>query len=152
MAELGVAASVLQLVDVGTRVVLAISQLATRLREVPAKVRVIEAHVKHLLTLLTELQRNRNFSSLSPTSQDEVKTVLQDCVDHVDQLSRLLEKIISKADDSAVRRGWKAICSVNKERSLDSIYLQIERNNSLLALWLAHDQRCVQYTMRSFIF
>ncbi len=125
-------AAAVQFVDVGTRLLFSITKLYRKLRDAPHQ--ALSDEIKQLVNLVNGLMIE---GAIADSAAITAKTFLNDCVALCHQLEDILKKILVDADDSTVRKAWKAVVVVNKEEQIREICAQLERKKCALSLWIS---------------
>ncbi|KAK7705674.1 hypothetical protein SLS57_009983 [Botryosphaeria dothidea] len=123
MAEaLGIAAAAVQFIEISAKLLIAASNLRSKLENAPAKVKHTERSVKQLASLVERLDADLRPTSsasladvLSDSSKLEAQNLLEDCITETSALTDLLERLMGKPDDTFVKGKMRAFVSVKKE-------------------------------------
>ncbi len=133
MAELALAAAVLQFADIGARLLISTSQLCNRFKDAPGFVRTLSVEVEQFILLVKELEID---SMRSSPAKDVAKATLDDCIELSSRLQRKLEKISITAEDTVIQKTWKSIVTTKKEEQIRGICAQLDRKKHTLTLWM----------------
>ncbi|KAM5373316.1 hypothetical protein ACJZ2D_007145 [Fusarium nematophilum] len=142
MAEvLGIVAGVAQLLDLSLRVVLASSQLYTKLKNVPGEIETLKKSTQQFIDLLRIISFDFSIpaepGSVSLQVAHHVTSLLHDTVKESGGLARLLEDL-SIAETNTIKRTWATVVSAKKEKELTDRCHRIESFKSSLQLWHQH--------------
>ena len=112
----------------GLQIVIFISDLYSKVRDVPESIRKQSGQLEQLIGITKLIARN-------PLLQTElVESILQTCVGEVRELQQILANISTAAGDGAVRKVWKALDGITKEERILALFSNLEREKSSLAL------------------
>ena len=129
LAGIGVAASVLQLADVGLRLTISGAHLIKKYRDAPHIISRTVGEVERLRKILDVLEE--------PTD-DAIKTlldgVLKDCRAHAVSLQKVLDRLHVEVDDQARRRIKKKLLTTIEEAKIEELRVSIERHISQIVL------------------
>ncbi|KAH8672290.1 hypothetical protein BGZ61DRAFT_398302 [Ilyonectria robusta] len=138
MAEaLGIAAGIVQLVDISGRIILASSQLYRDLKNVPDEIETLKRTTQQFIGLLQLITLDLNLSSSPPPEtigNVHVTTILDDAIAEATELADLLERL-SSAQKNAVKRAWVTIVSMKKQSVIMEKSRRIESLKCSLQLW-----------------
>ena len=112
LSGLSLAAAVVQFVELGTKVASRINEFRKSTGEVPESLRSVSDQLPLLVQSLKRTQEHR------PHDKDEeisLKPVVEGCYAQVQSLQQILDKTLPSKDESAWRRGRKALSSLNKD-------------------------------------
>ena len=133
MAELGVIASAVQLVDVGGRLLISLSRLVSNVRDAPNKILVLQQEVEQIEALVRLIRTNPDVVAQSSSPLDV--SILSNAVEAIEQLQRILDELNIAPNDRVPRRVWKGLLSVKKEKALEALCRELERHKSTLIVW-----------------
>ena len=125
MAELGVAAAVVQLLDSSIKVL----GIVSKLRDAPSVTRDLLVHAERLERVVKSIQPHA-------TANSETCSALQECLKDSGELKRYLEKLTVNADGDFLEKSWKAFLAVVKQGKIGSICTKIQGHTTSLALLL----------------
>ncbi len=129
-----IAATAVQFVDVGTRLLSSFIKLYGRLKDAPHVIQALSDEIKQLVDLANDLKTE---GIIAASAADTAKAVLDDCVTLCHQLEDVLNKILVDTDDFIIRKAWKAVVAVKKEEQIRDICSRLERKKSALNLWIS---------------
>lgn len=150
MAEaLGIAAAAVQFIEISAKLLIAASNLRSKLENAPAKVKYTERSVKQLVSLVERLDADLRPTSsasladvLSDSSKLEAQNLLEDCITETSALTDLLERLMGKPDDTFVKGKMRAFVSVKKEDEIAERCTRLQDLKSHLSIWY-HHQSCL---------
>jgi hypothetical protein len=143
MAEaLGIAAAIVQLIDLGGRVLIISTRLCSDLKNVPGKIVTINRDIRHFIELLHLLELDLGIGgsstailgSPSAESLHIVARVLNEAIREAEELATLLQEI-STPQSSRIKKAWNTIVSVKREGEITDRCRRLESLKSSLQLW-----------------
>ncbi len=151
MAEIALAAAVVQFVDVGWRALIGVSRLCSNLEQSPRKVKRARQQLKHLMDLVQIIQADTGpASSITKTiPQAElvvVISIIQDCTRQATELEMILQKLVPGPQDPFWKKTWRAVISVKNESDILEICTHLEVSKSSLSLW--YESRTLMFVHR----
>ena len=135
MAELAVAASVVQLIHVGGSIVTLLSGIIADIRVAPDRIRTLLGEVQTLLNLVRHIQSNAAVAVVFNATID--REILSDTIAKAQRLHHLLDGLHVELNKGFDKRTWAAIRTVHKVRELDNLCEGLERQKSNLLIWFA---------------
>ncbi|KAL1869622.1 hypothetical protein Daus18300_005476 [Diaporthe australafricana] len=141
MAEaLGIAAAVVQFLDIGARLCLKIHFFASEVRDVPQKLNNLKSHLVQQIELAESIQTSVIGSSfsLSDSSKASLKAIVDEQCRTMEPLLKLLDSITGKADDGLLRRSWNGIQAIDKKKDIEAACDLLDKKSNLLSLWLGN--------------
>ncbi|KAH6987194.1 hypothetical protein EDB80DRAFT_731502 [Ilyonectria destructans] len=140
MAEaLGIAAGIVQLLDLSSRVLLSSSRLYEKLKNVPGEIETVRRNTQQFIDLLQTISVAVYASNgLPPTSTTtQPACIILDAIAESRDLAHLLESL-STPKSNAVKRAWAAVVSVKKQTEIAERSKRIESLKSSLQIWYQH--------------
>lgn len=145
MAEvLGIAAAILQIVELTTSVAWKTRTLARKLKHAPRRIishlHAVEALNRIICALNSALERTDSpciRDVLSNESQVTVKELLDHCEEKVKSCDTILNSVLPK-DESTWKNAWKRFASVKKEEEIKEELRCPELLRSELSIWYSH--------------
>jgi hypothetical protein len=125
---LGTVAATSQLIEQGLKIAISISDLYSKVRDAPESIRKQSVQVEHLIDIAKLIERN------PPLQTDLVESILRNCVGEAEKLLETLANISTAAGDGKVRKLWKALDAMAKEKRILALLANLEREKSSLAL------------------
>jgi hypothetical protein len=121
LAVIGVVASIVQLVDFSSKVLVRLDEFQSSLGEIPKSFR----HIKAELPVLQDTLKQTKDAVDAGFVRDETKTALtpaiEGCMEQIRSLDAILTKTLPTSNDSRLRRGTKAIWSLHQDAKVESI-------------------------------
>jgi hypothetical protein len=151
IALLGVAAAAIQCAQAGGQLLLLGASLRSKLQDAPDKVKKWLAHIEQLVALAELMNQSgvnllpSSVPPLAPPSSSTslvapwVKTALLDCTSQAQALQTILREMLHEVDDRKGQKIWKTILTVTRETKIISILHEIERQKSMLNMWLGQN-------------
>src|SRR2546421_3656951 len=124
---LGALAAASQLTEQGLKISIFVSDLYTKVRDAPESIRQQSVQVKQLIDIARLIKHN------PPLQTALVESILRNCVGEAEKLQEILGKISTAAGDGRVRKLWKALDGVTKEKKILTLFASLEREKSSLA-------------------
>ena len=137
MAEVAIATSAIQFIDVGGRLLLGLSRLCSKIRHIPEKIKESQATLQQLL-VIAELVKSNHASSYTGSQAADFNFACSECIKLVKDLAVLLGGLIAAVNDDPFCRTWKAIVAVKREREILDMCERLEQHKTTLSLWLFH--------------
>ena len=131
LAAVGVVASIIQLVDFGTKVLRRLNEFHSSLEKVPKSLRNITVELPLLLDTLDQTKRAIESGSIEDKTQKALQPAIDGCRDQIGLLQTILTKLLPTSSDSWNKRHKKAVLSLIQEAKVDEItttlrnYIQI---------------------------
>lgn len=146
MAELGVAAAILQIAQLTGQVALKTNSLAHKLRHAPRTIKSNLRSVNDFTFMLHALESAFKADSvdrscirdvLSDESREYVQELLQRCNEEVTSCDSLLLPIVPQ-DGQMWRETWKRIISIKREEEVNQRLKTLDSLRSQLSIWYSH--------------
>lgn len=136
MEVIGAAAATIQLVELLTKSLISISRLYRRLADAPDYVQRANDQLNQFIALLTLLQPCIKFASFTQASGD-IYSILKDCQLQAQELSEILDCLLSEQSKTNRRFSWCSVKSLQKQEKIVQVVSHLERHKSTLTLWVA---------------
>ena len=137
MAEIAIVASAIQFIDVGSRLLLGLSRIYSKIDHVPEKIEKSQATLRQLL-VVAEVVKSNHVNSYTGSQAAEFSSACSECIKLVKDLASLFDNLTVATDDGPFRRTWKAIVAVKREKEILGICDRLEQYKATLSLWLFH--------------
>lgn len=140
MAEaLGIAAGIVQLLDLSSRVLLSSSRLYEKLKNVPGEIETVRRNTQQFIDLLHTISVAVYASNGPPPTSTTTQPacIILDAIAESRDLALLLESL-STPKSNAVKRAWAAVVSVKKQTEIAERSQRIESLKSSLQIWYQH--------------
>ena len=125
---LGALAAASQLTEQSLKIAIIISDLYLKVRDAPESIRKQSVQVEQLIDIAKLIKHN------PPLQTALVKSILRNCVGEAEKLREILGKISTAAGDGRVKKLWKALDGVAKEKRILALFAKLEQEKSSLAL------------------
>ncbi|MCJ1380713.1 hypothetical protein MMC17_003821 [Xylographa soralifera] len=129
----GLVATIIQLVDFGTKLILRLREASERIGEVPAGFADISIRLPLLIDCLNRIKDDAG--GLSETTRTALSPVIGSCLDQVKRLDDILVKVTPRLEDSDWRIGKKTIKGLGLEGKVQKIDATIKDNIQILTLY-----------------
>jgi len=137
LAVVGVVASIIQLVDFSSKVLVRLDEFQSSLGEIPKSFR----HIKAELPVLRDTLQQTKDAIDAGFVRDETKTALapaiEGCMDQIKSLDAILTKTLPTPNDSRLKRGTKAIWSLHQDAKVESITKVLQGSIGILTFYYA---------------
>lgn len=137
IAAVGIVASIVQLFDFGTTVLLRLKEYQSSLGDIPRSFRQMNKELPLLLYTLQHIQEAINTGSIGVETEEALLPVIEGCREQVELLQSILSKTLPKSDDSRFKKGKKAILSVQQEGKVERILKVLQSYISTLTFYSA---------------
>lgn len=125
---LGALAAASQLTEQSLKIAIIISDLYSKVHDAPESIRKQSLQVEQLIDIARLIKHN------PPLQTALVESILRNCVGEAEKLREILGKISTAAGDGRVRKLWKALGGVVKEKRILALFAKLEQEKSSLAL------------------
>ena len=130
----GAVAAASQLVEAGSGIVSLISLLRAQVHDAPASFEKRLGQVQHLISIARLIES-------SPALQtDLIRALLESCRREATQIEALLRELTASIDDGKLKRYWKAVGDVKKEKRLSAICERLEECKSAIVLCIVSQE------------
>ncbi len=127
MAEVGIAASVIQYIDVGGRSLIGLSRLCSTLRHVPQTIENSQTNTQPSPSHCKNCQIQSSDLTCGNTGRGIWFYVLySDCIKLAEDLESLLNSLTVAVYDGPLRRAWKTVVAAKKEKEIFHICERLE--------------------------
>jgi hypothetical protein len=128
VAVVGVVASIVQLVDFGSKVLHRLSDFQSSVGNVPKAFQDVKVELPILLETLKETESSVRSQPLGEDKKQAVLLVVQRCHDQIALLDELVKKALPTETDSWRAKAGKAILSVRRDAKVAKINTNIRTN------------------------
>jgi hypothetical protein len=133
VAALGLAASIVQFVELSAKLVRRLSEFQDHVDQLPGTLQEIKQIVPLLDDALTRTKRDAASGNASKRSQEALEQVVRHCHGQLEKLNKKLDKIIPKAGDSSITKRLKALASIREEKAIQGIMASLHKQIGVLA-------------------
>jgi hypothetical protein len=121
IAALSLAASIIQVVDYGTRVVARLKDFHSSIAEAPRAFRDLLVQLPLILDTLERTRLQAESEAIDKSTQDALLPVVRGCSIQIMELYKILTKIVPEKTDSSFLRSRRALQSVGYEKTIKQI-------------------------------
>jgi hypothetical protein len=116
LAGLQVVASIVQVIDVGCRVVRRLKEYHDKTNELPD----VFMHISKRLPILVETlgQTNSTIEAATESTRKALTPATEECLKQIEKLEFVVETALPKTGDSSIVKTWKALASVKYESEI----------------------------------
>jgi hypothetical protein len=125
LAVVGVVASIVQLVDFGSKVLHRLNDFQSSIGDIPKAFQHVKVELPILLETLKQTESSVRTQPLSDDTKQAVLRVVQRCQDQIALLDELVEKALPTETDSWRAKTGKAILSVRRDAKVAKINTNI---------------------------
>ena len=144
IAVVGIVASIVQLVDFGTRVVSRLEEFRSRLDDVPEALGPIHSQLPLLLGILAKTKEGISAGSIDHGLAEALMPNIHGCQQQIEKLDKLLVSIVPTSSDSRGNRLRKAIISLKQDSEICKIQNAIQTYVSTLTFYCAWSSSSLQ--------
>lgn len=137
-AAVGIAASIVQLVDFGSKILRRLSEFQSALEEVPSTFRHLKAELPLLLDTLQQTKGEIDTDSIREETRIALLPVIEGCRVEIESLDALLTKTLPTPSDSWKTKSKKAIFSLAQDAKVEKITSAIRNYIQTLTHYHAH--------------
>jgi len=125
LAAVGVAASIIQVIDISVRVI-------ERLNEYRKKGDSLPDAFKHVSTrlpifVLALRTTNSKIEDMTDDARRAMKPAIEECFNQIRNLEMIIDKVLFKPGDRGTTRGWKSVASVRYDGDVKELDKVIRR-------------------------
>jgi hypothetical protein len=141
LAALGFAATIIQVVDYGTKVIVRLNDFHSSIVEAPKVFRDILVQLPLILDTLERTRLQAESDAIDKATQDALLPVVQGCYLQIKELNKILVKVVPGKTDSSLLRSKKAFQSVGYEKTIKEISSTLRNYVQTLTYHQATGQR-----------
>jgi hypothetical protein len=115
-AAIQIVASIIQVIDVGVRIIERLDDFREKANGLPRTFR----HISTKLPLLVDALRQTKevMEGMSDSTRKAFKPAIEECLVQVKKLDETIKAIVPKAGDTGMSRSWKAVISVKYDSEI----------------------------------
>jgi len=147
IAALGLAATIIQVVDYGTKVISRLKDFRSSIVEAPKAFRDILVQLPLILNTLERTRLQIETGNIDKVTQDALLPVVQGCHVQIIELHKVLAKVMPDKTDSSIIRSKKAFQSVGYEKTIKEISSTLRNYVQTLTYHQSTGQRSSQSQM-----
>ena len=121
LAVISVVANIIQLVDFSSKLLHRLDEFQSSLGEIPKSFRHFSAELPVLRVTLQKVRDAIEAGSVGDETEKALIPAIYGCKEQIQLLDTLLTTILPEATDSRLKRGRKAMLSLNQESKVKSI-------------------------------
>jgi hypothetical protein len=121
LAVVGVVASIVQLIDFGSKVLLRLNEFQSNAREIPETFQHIKAELPVLLDTLEQTKTAIETGSIRDETKKALLPAINGCRTQIESLDILIMKVLPLAGDSWRERSRKVISSLRQDAKVGKI-------------------------------
>lgn len=121
LAAVGVASSIVQLIDFGSKVIRRLQEFHSKLDDVPPAFRHINSQLPLLLETLKGTEKAIGQGLIGTNVEKALTPVIDGCRSQIGQLDAVITKVLPAAGDSRLQRSKKALSSLYQDTKIDNI-------------------------------
>lgn len=137
ITAVGLAASIIQLVDFGTRVVKRLVEYQEQCGDIPEAFRQLHTQLPLLAQILEQTQQEVRAGKTDQDTRNALSRVVDGCKSQLDQLDQLLLLLVPSPLDSRAMRVKKGVLSLRKQSDVEKIHGHIGTYVSTLTFYFA---------------
>ena len=121
LAVVGVVASIVQLIDFGSKVLLRLNEFQSNAREIPKTFQHVKAELPVLLDTLEQTKTAIETGSIRDETKKALLPAIDGCRTQIESLDILIMKVLPLAGDSWRERSRKVISSLRQDAKVRKI-------------------------------
>jgi hypothetical protein len=126
LAVVGVVASIVQLVDFGSKVLLRLNEFQSTTREIPKTFQHIKAELPVLLDTLEQTKTAIETGSIRDETKRALLPAIDGCRTQIESLDTLISKVLPQAGDSWRKRSRKSLSSLWQDAKVGKIRTDLQ--------------------------
>ncbi|KAI9770642.1 MAG: hypothetical protein M1839_003091 [Geoglossum umbratile] len=137
VAAIGLAASLVPLVEAGTKVIARLHEFRSAATGMPGAFRDIMIQLPLIMDIVSQIGKGCEDGTLVVEAQHKLSLVVRGCCNQIDALDVLIVQMLPASTDSKFRRARKVLVSLLREREVAKIQSVLEEYKSTLMLYTA---------------
>ena len=121
LAGASAAASILQLIEFSAKLIARINDFHSSYEQTPAVFRDVKTELPLLLDTLEKISEEVSVGRLSDKVQQSLESISAACLEQINLLNDILDKLLPQSSDSRIQKAKKAILSIPKDAKIDRI-------------------------------
>jgi len=150
VAVVGIVASIVQLVDFGSRVLLRLNEFQSRVGEIPKTFQHIKAELPVLLDTLKQTKTAIQAGSIRDETKKALLPAIDGCRTQVESLDTVIEKVLPLSGDSWTKKSRKAVSSLRQDAKIKKIRTDLQGYIQTLTYYHAAASSTLQSSIRTF--
>ena len=131
LEALGTVAAASQLAEQGLKVISMISELYIKIRDAPESMRKDAVQLQQLVDIAELIKQSNSLQTAV------VDFVLRVCVAEATEVKRILDKACIAVGEGYVKKLWRAVIGLTKEKAILAHFARLEQGKSTLMLCIA---------------
>jgi predicted nuclease with TOPRIM domain len=123
-------ASAFAIAEYSLKIITFVSSLCSKLHEAPENLRMLEARLKDLNSIMKVIEKNASLNT------QEMNSMLERCYRDAEKLDNLLASITTTPDDGKIQRYWKPLGSVIKENEVIDLCAKLYNHIILFSAYI----------------
>ncbi|KAF2230432.1 hypothetical protein EV356DRAFT_423790, partial [Viridothelium virens] len=121
LAAVGIVASIVQLVDFGTKLLRRLDEFHSNLDDIPTSFQHIKSQLPLLLENLKSTQQDVDAGIIKPETERALQPTINGCRTQIGSLNSILDKELPSPYDSRANKTKKAISSIFRDKRIEKI-------------------------------
>ncbi|TGO46126.1 hypothetical protein BOTNAR_0612g00060 [Botryotinia narcissicola] len=152
MAEaIGIAAAIVQFVDIGLRTYLKLDQFCTDICDAPQIIQNLQVDLRQQLNIAENIHINHHATFQSVTAVDQIEILLLHYIDQIGNLEGLHNVLTNQKTDRSWRRGWKGIQMAKKKEEIMAVCGRLEQHKTSISMWLTETNLKLSAEIKSIV-
>jgi hypothetical protein len=118
LAGLSIAANIIQLFDFGSKVLKRLEEYQSQLGDIPEAFRHVKVELRVLVDALNRTKEACDAGFVPYESTRAILPAIEECTDQIKLLEDIIARALPFANDSWLRRAWKALRSLQYDAKL----------------------------------
>jgi hypothetical protein len=131
LEALGAVAAASQLAEQGLKIISMISELYIKIRDAPESMRKDALQIQQLVDIAGLIEKTTSLQTAM------VDSILRVCVAEATEVKRILDKACVAVGEGYVKKLWRAVFGLTKEKTILAHFAKLEQGKSTLALCIA---------------
>ena len=124
---IGLASSIIQLIDYGSRVIKRLKYFSSSVESLPAAFRNVQITLPLILDILRRTRQQIDFGEVNHETQAALQPLLEGCTLEVRRLEDILAGLLPQTSDSPFKKTSKAVSSVLREKKIEGIASALQK-------------------------
>jgi hypothetical protein len=151
VAVVGIVASIVQLVDFGSRVLLRLNEFQSSVGEVPKTFQHIKAELPVLLDTLKQTKTAIQAGSIRDETKKALLPAIDGCRTQVELLDTVIAKVLPLSGDSWTKKSRKAVSSLRQDAKVKKIRTDLQGYIQTLTYYHVAASSTLQSSIRTFL-
>jgi hypothetical protein len=151
LAVVSVVASIVQLVDFGSRVLLRLNEFQSSVGEIPKTFQHIKAELPVLLDTLEQTKTAIQTGSIRDETKKALLPAIDGCRTQIESLDLVIAKVLPLSGDSWTKKSKKAVSSLRQDAKVRKIRTDLQGYIQTLTYYHAAASSTLRSPMRTFL-